>query len=122
MRLRKALPMPEGRQLSCNPNGNNPGDVWIFPKVKNNHVEKDHPPLSVPCGTGRALILSMTEPGDWVLDPYMGLGLAVIAAVKHDRHRFGCDIVKEYFEIARCRLHHLRERNTTHSSNGPTRI
>ena len=113
---------PKGCQLSCNPNGNNPGDVWIFPNVKNNHVEKTIHPCQFPVELVERLILSMTEPGDWVLDPYMGVGLAVIAAVKHDRHRFGCDIVKEYFEIARCRLHHLRERSTMHSSDGPTRI
>ena len=31
-------------QYSCNPLGKNPGDVWIIPNVKHNHVEKtDHP-------------------------------------------------------------------------------
>lgn len=41
---------PKADQLSCNPKGKNPGDVWIFPNVKSNHVEKTiHP--SIPCGT-----------------------------------------------------------------------
>jgi len=31
---------PKIGQLSSNPLGKNPGDVWIFPNVKNNHVEK----------------------------------------------------------------------------------
>ncbi len=31
-------------ELSCNPNGKNPSDVWDIPNVKNNHIEKtDHP-------------------------------------------------------------------------------
>jgi adenine-specific DNA-methyltransferase len=35
---------PKVGQLSCNPLGKNPGDVWIFPNAKNNHVEKTvHP-------------------------------------------------------------------------------
>jgi adenine-specific DNA-methyltransferase len=31
---------PRAGQLSGNPLGKNPSDVWIFPNVKNNHVEK----------------------------------------------------------------------------------
>ena len=35
---------PRKGLLSCNPLGKNPGDVWIFPNVKHNHVEKTvHP-------------------------------------------------------------------------------
>lgn len=99
---------PKAGQLSCNPNGKNPGDVWIFPNVKNNHVEKTIHPCQFPVELVERLVLSMTEPGDWVLDPYMGVGSAVIAAVKHDRYGFGCDIIQDYVEIARYRLHHLR--------------
>ncbi|MCY3961079.1 MAG: site-specific DNA-methyltransferase, partial [bacterium] len=31
---------PKVGQLSGNPLGKNPGDVWIFPNVKHNHIEK----------------------------------------------------------------------------------
>jgi adenine-specific DNA-methyltransferase len=31
---------PKAGQVSSNPLGKNPGDVWSFPNVKNNHVEK----------------------------------------------------------------------------------
>ena len=31
---------PKRGQLSCNPLGKNPGDVWIIPNVKANHPEK----------------------------------------------------------------------------------
>ena len=35
---------PRAGQYSCNPLGKNPGDVWVIPNVKSNHVEKmDHP-------------------------------------------------------------------------------
>ncbi len=99
---------PKAGQLSCNPRGKNPGDVWIFPNVKNNHVEKTIHPCQFPVELVERLVLSMTQPGDLVLDPYMGVGSSIIAAVKHGRRGYGCDIVREYVEIAKNRLRQLR--------------
>jgi len=39
-----------------------------------------------------------------VLDPYMGVGSAIIAALLHNRAAYGCDIMPEYVEIARQRV------------------
>ena len=50
----------------------------------------------------------MTNPCDAVFDPYMGVGSAVIAAIKHDRQGYGCDVVKEYVNVAWQRVHELR--------------
>ena len=99
---------PKRGQLSGNPRGKNPGDVWIFPNVKSNHVEKTSHPCQFPVELVERLVLSMTEPGDWVLDPYMGVGTSVVAAVKHGRTGFGCDIVPDYVDIARARIRQLR--------------
>ncbi len=91
---------PKAGQLSCNPLGKNPGDVWIFPNVKNNHVEKTIHPCQFPVELVERLVLAFTKPGDVVLDPYMGVGSAVVAALKHKRAGYGCDVVKEYVDIA----------------------
>jgi adenine-specific DNA-methyltransferase len=99
---------PKVGQLSCNPLGKNPGDVWIFPNVKNNHVEKTVHPCQFPVELVERLVLSLTEPGDTVLDPYMGVGSSVIAALKHDRIGYGCDVVQEYVDMAWSRVHELR--------------
>jgi adenine-specific DNA-methyltransferase len=99
---------PKVGQLSCNPLGNNPGDVWIFPNVKNNHVEKTIHPCQFPVELVERLVLSLTEPGDGVLDPYMGVGSSVLAAVKHGRIGYGCDTVPEYVDVAWERLSALR--------------
>jgi adenine-specific DNA-methyltransferase len=99
---------PRRGQLSGNPLGKNPGDVWIFPNVKNNHVEKTIHPCQFPVELVERLILSLTNPGDSVLDPYMGVGSSVIAAVKQGRAGYGCDIVRDYVQIARERLRQLR--------------
>lgn len=99
---------PKAGQLSGNPLGKNPGDVWIFPNVKNNHVEKTSHPCQFPVELVERLVLSMTEPGDKVFDPYMGVGSSVIAALMHNRIGYGCDVVQEYVDIAWQRVHELR--------------
>jgi len=95
-------------QLSGNPLGKNPGDVWIFPNVKNNHVEKTIHPCQFPVELVERLVLSLTTAGDSVLDPYMGVGTSVIAALKHGRAGFGCDIEKKYVDIAWQRVRALQ--------------
>lgn len=99
---------PKAGQLSGNPLGKNPGDVWIFPNVKNNHVEKTSHPCQFPIELVERLVLSMTEPGDKVFDPYMGVGSTVVGALMHDRIGYGCDVVQEYVDIAWERVHQLR--------------
>jgi len=98
---------PKIGQLSCNPLGKNPGDVWVFPNVKNNHVEKTVHPCQFPVELVERLVLSLTDPGDAVFDPHMGVGSSVVAACKHQRSGYGCDIVPEYVRIARDRVSQL---------------
>lgn len=95
---------PRAGQLSCNPKGKNPSDVWAFPNVKNNHPEKTIHPCQFPVELVERLVLSMTDEGDAVFDPYMGVGSSVVAALKHDRKGYGCDIVDEYVDIAQQRI------------------
>ena len=99
---------PKAGQLSGNPLGKNPGDVWVFPNVKNNHVEKTIHPCQFPVELVERLVLSLTDEGDSVFDPYMGVGTSVIAALKHARHGYGCDIVEEYVQVAWERVCQLR--------------
>lgn len=98
---------PNAGKLSGNPNGKNPTDVWDFPNVKNNHPEKTVHPCQFPVELVERLVLSLTDEGDSVLDPYMGVGSAIIAALKHGRHGYGCDIVEQYVKIAESRVQAL---------------
>ena len=109
---------PNAGKLSGNPNGKNPGDVWIFPNVKSNHVEKTIHPCQFPVELVERLVLSMTEPGDAVLDPYMGVGTSVVAALMHDRKGYGCDVVSEYVEIAWERVRGAALRNAQDPPHG----
>lgn len=99
---------PKIGQLSCNPLGKNPGDVWIFPNVKNNHVEKTSHPCQFPVELVERLVLSLTNSNDAVFDPYMGVGSSIIAAAKHGRTGYGCDTDMTYVAMAWDRVHALR--------------
>lgn len=95
---------PRKGELSGNPKGKNPSDVWEFPNVKSNHPEKTVHPCQFPVELVERLVLSLTDEDDDVLDPYVGVGSSVIAAIKHNRNGYGCDIVEEYIDIARQRV------------------
>jgi len=95
---------PKVGQYSGNPLGKNPGDVWVIPNVKHNHVEKTIHPCQFPVELIERLVLAMTRPGDWVLDPYVGVGTTVVAAVRHGRKGMGADLAKEYVDVARERV------------------
>lgn len=95
---------PKAGQPSCNPLGKNPGDLWIIPNVKHNHVEKTTHPCQFPVEMIERLVLSMTNKGDWVFDPFMGVGTVAVAAVLHKRKAAGAEIVGDYIEIAKKRV------------------
>ncbi|MBT9136794.1 MAG: Modification methylase RsrI [Firmicutes bacterium] len=96
---------PNAGQYSCNPLGKNPGDLWVIPNVKSNHVEKTEHPCQFPVELIERLVLSLTNEGDWVLDPFLGTGTTSIAAIRHGRRGAGAEIVQKYLDIARERIH-----------------
>lgn len=100
---------PHAGELSCNPKGKNPSDVWEIPNVKNNHVEKTIHPCQFPVELIERLVLALTDPGDNVFDPYLGVGTTVVAAIMHSRFGYGCDIKNDYITIARQRIRLLEE-------------
>jgi adenine-specific DNA-methyltransferase len=95
---------PKAGQYSCNPLGKNPGDVWTIPNVKSNHVEKTGHPCQFPVELIERLVLALTHEGDWVLDPFLGTGTSVIAALRHQRRGIGAELVRKYIEISKSRI------------------
>ncbi len=95
---------PKVGQYSCHPLGKNPGDVWIIPNVKSNHVEKTDHPCQFPVELVERLVLALSNEGDWVLDPFVGTGTTIIAAIRHGRRGAGAELVPAYVEIARQRI------------------
>ncbi len=95
---------PKAGQYSCNPLGKNPGDVWVIPNVKSNHVEKTEHPCQFPVELIERLVLSLTNAEDWVFDPFLGTGTSVIAAIRHGRRGMGAEVVPQYIELAKERI------------------
>jgi DNA modification methylase len=104
---------------SGNPLGKNPSDIWKIitrdfetalwniPNVKANHPEKTVHPCQFPIELVERCILAFTNEGDWVLDPFSGVGSALLAALKNGRRAFGCEKEEEYIRIARQRISDL---------------
>lgn len=91
-------------ELSGNPLGKNPSDVWNIPNVKSNHVEKTEHPCQFPVALIERLVLSMTKEGNLVFDPFIGVGTTAIASLLHNRKSAGADIEKKYLDIAEKRI------------------
>ena len=97
---------------SGNPLGKNPSDmwdvvkqdweeeVWDIPNVKSNHPEKTIHPCQFPIELVERCVLALTEKNGVVLDPYCGVGSAIIAALKNDRKAIGSDQDSTYVAIA----------------------
>ena len=108
---------------SGNPLGKNPSDFWEFsaqslfkdqavweiPNVKANHPERTGHPCQFPVELVERCVLAFTDKGDSVLDPFVGTGTSVIAALKHGRRGVGIDQSKEYLKIADRRIQQLYE-------------
>lgn len=95
---------PKAGQYSCNPLGKNPGDVWDIPNVKSNHIEKTEHPCQYPVELIDRLVLSMSNEGDWVFDPFLGTGTSIVSAIRHSRKGMGAEIMKNYIDISRKRI------------------
>src|SRR5207244_966044 len=101
---KRAWKGPRAGEYTGNPRGKNPGDVWIFPNVKSNHVEKTVHPCQFPIELVERCVLSVTRPGDLVVDPFVGVGTTACAAVLHRRRAAGADRVDSYLRVAHERV------------------
>jgi len=106
---------------SGNPLGKNPSDYWEImtnewelgfwdiPNVKSNHPEKTLHPCQFPIELVERCIFAFTNEKDLILDPYSGVGSALIAAIKNNRKAIGCEIYKKYIKIALDRVKKLED-------------
>lgn len=95
---------PRKGELSGNPLGKNPGDVWDIPDVKHNHPEKTEHPCQFPEDLVERLILGLSGPYDLIIDPYAGSGTTGAVAKRLDRRAILIERDPAYAAIARARL------------------
>ncbi len=91
-------------ELSCNPDGKNPGDIWLFRNVKHNHEEQTIHPCQFPEDLIARIVLATTNKGEVVFDPYMGAGTVAVVARECDRSFIGAELEQKYYNVALRRL------------------
>lgn len=107
---------PNKGKISGNPRGKNPSDIWSgfaeewescfweIPNVKSNHPEKTIHPCQYPVELVERLVLALSNEGDWVFDPYAGVGSALIAAIKRNRRAMGSEQDEQYIDVTKERI------------------
>lgn len=68
-----------------------------------------------PVNLPRWFIKLFTQPGDWVLDPFVGSGTTAIAAKNLGRNYIGIDVNEEYCQVSRERVVETQPRLLEHS-------
>ena len=78
----------------------NKRSVWSINKrpYKGAHFATFPPDLIEPC------ILAGSEPGDIILDPFMGSGTTAMVAKQHGRYYMGCELHEDYGELIKNRV------------------
>lgn len=105
---------PKKGEFSGNPLGKNPGDVWDVPNVKGHHVEKTVHPCQFPVALPLTFVRAVCPPRGLVLDPFMGVGSAGVAAAIGGRRFLGGELCEEYVDIAKSRIRTAREGNAVY--------
>lgn len=124
-------------QISGNPIGKNPSDVWIeaiedvwnIPNVKSKHPEKTTHPCQFPSAIPIRLIRALTNVGDTILDPFMGSGTTALASLLTKRKFIGGELDETYFNITKERINNalngeysLRPDEPVHEPTGKEKV
>jgi adenine-specific DNA-methyltransferase len=95
-------------KLRCNTIGKNPSDVWQVAKVTSGQdrasPERTPHPAQFPLDLVDRVMLGFSNPGEVVLDPFMGSGTVAVSCLQHGRGFLGIEIKPEYCEIATKRV------------------
>jgi DNA modification methylase len=80
------------------------GDVWELGVIAPSSKERTGYPTQKPERLLERVVASLSNPGDLVLDPYMGSGTTLAVAMRLSRHAIGIDASDVAVEVASKRL------------------
>jgi site-specific DNA-methyltransferase (adenine-specific) len=78
-------------------------NVWSFPLTRKSERVAGHPSQKPEALMGR-LVQLFSKPGDWILDPFAGVGTTAVAAHRENRRFFVIENQKIYFDAQKKRL------------------
>jgi site-specific DNA-methyltransferase (adenine-specific) len=85
-------------------NGKQMRNMWDIPMTPTSERIHGKHPSQKPLVLSRRLILGFTNPGDLVLDPFLGSGSFAVAAKELGRDYLGIDQDEEYAGLAKKRI------------------
>jgi DNA modification methylase len=80
--------------------------VWEFPSVRINDDHEAKFPIELPLRTIRLL----TDPGETVLDCFIGSGTTAVAALQTDRNFVGIELEEKSVKLARANVARFQQR------------
>jgi len=93
-----------GEKDQMHPFGPLVSDVWTDIHRIRHKIRRDEHPCQLPVHLLERLLLMSSDPGDTVLDPFVGTGTTAIAAKRLGRKFIGIDIDPKYVEITERKL------------------
>ncbi|MGD8451297.1 MAG: site-specific DNA-methyltransferase [Phycisphaerae bacterium] len=110
----------EYQDLRANPAGRLPDDVWDeFPRVCGTFKERaGFHGCQMPEALLMRIVAASSNPGDWVLDPFVGSGTTVVAAQRLGRKYVGVDVSKQYVKRTEQRLADTQARDEAEPADG----
>src|SRR3989344_8378346 len=87
-----------------NPKGKQTRNVWSIPLTSKKEKWAGAHPTQKPFELLKRIILSCTDEGDLVLDPFVGSGTTSAVAKYYGRNSIGIDLDKKYMDIIKKRL------------------
>lgn len=98
------------------------GDTWYFPRVAGTFKERaGFHGCQMPEQLLARIIAVSSNPGDLVLDPFVGSGTTLVVAKKLGRRWLGFELSKEYVRKVRARLDGIDEGDPLNGSHDPLR-
>lgn len=95
-------------KLRCNTIGKNPSDVWQIAKVTSGEnrasPERMPHPAQFPLDLVDRIVRGCSNPGELVLDPFVGSGTVAVSCLELGRRVLGIEIKPDYCELAARRI------------------
>ena len=90
-----------GKKAQMHPFGTLASDVWTDIHRIRHNKRRDRHPCQLPIHLLERIVLMSSDPGDVILDPFVGTGTTAVAAKRLGRRYIGIDVDEEYARIAR---------------------
>jgi site-specific DNA-methyltransferase (adenine-specific) len=74
--------------------------VWRLPAPARSEKQLGSHPTQKPLALLERIVLASTDPGDLILDPFVGSGTTGLAALRHQRRFIGIDLERKFLDLA----------------------